>query len=126
MHQDIKNFSQLMDIDSTDKISIDVINSIDGNPDYTLTVNGKTILPGSHSVSVGLFDNIIIKCEKKSVHGDIQIKRLTINDKIILPRFNHLAKDSTNIITKPGTWSLVIHQPFFTWYHKVSCHGWIA
>lgn len=126
MHQDIKNFSQLMDIDSTDKISIDIINSVEGDPDYTLTVNGTTILPGSHSRLVGLFDNIIIKCEKKSVHGEIKVTKLTINNKIILPRFNHLATNSTNIITKPGNWSLLIRQPFFTWYHKVSSHGWIA
>jgi hypothetical protein len=122
----IKNFSELTAIDPIDKIAVDIVSFVEGNPDYELTLNGEILRPGYRARFVGLFDNIIIKCEKRSAQGEIKIAKLAINEKMILPRFNHLATDSTNIISKPGIWHLSIPYPFYTWYHKASHQGWIA
>lgn len=126
MRLGIKNFSQLTDIDPTDKISVDVVSFIEGDPDYELTLNGEIMRPGYRARYVGLFDDIIIRCEKRSSQGKIEIAKFAVNEKLILPKFNHLATDSTNIITRPGIWHLSIPQPFFTWYHRASSQGWIA
>lgn len=126
MRLDIKNFSQLTVIDPRDKISVNVVSFVEGDPDYTLTLNGEIMRPGYRARYVGLFDDIIIRCEKRSSHGKIEIAKFAVNEKLILPRFNHLATGSTNIISQPGIWHLSIPHPFFSWYHRTSGQGWIA
>ena len=126
MPLDIKNFSQITDIDPTDKISVDVVSLAEGDPDYLLTLNGEIMRPGYRARYVSLFDDIVLRCEKRSSQGKIEIARFAINEKMILPRFNHLTTNGTNIIVQPGIWHLSIPYPFFSWYHRSTSQGWVA
>jgi hypothetical protein len=121
MHQDMKNFYDLTIIDVSDKLKVKIKLIEHKQPEYVFTVNEWSV--GTYALlNFGLLDNLKFKCEVQK--GAVEIEKITINDKEVLPLYLHLAEPKTSWIT--DTWCFEINQPFYPWYHKITGQGWIA
>jgi hypothetical protein len=127
MHQDIQNFSDILDIEPADQLQVRLIIEPHGNIHYRLRLNGHLISELDTTYSLGLFSMIKLHCEVFDPgQGAVEIKLLSINRQEVLPRYQHLAQPPTAWIDQPGSWDFHIPGPFYPWFHGISGQGWVA
>jgi hypothetical protein len=115
----MKNFYEVTVIDIDNKLEVDVELIKHDNPDFAFTVNE---IPYQSKMYFGLLDQICFSC--KISNGAVEVARITINGKEVLPIYQHLARPATNWITTD--WKFNIPSPFYAWYHEITGQGWIA
>lgn len=117
----MKNFYELTVIDLDNRLEVDIELIEHNNPDYKFTVNGLPVV--SHMrFAFCLLDELKFVCTV--ARGAVEVAKITVNNKEIMPVYLHLANPATNWIT--DTWELTIPSPFYPWYHQITGQGWIA
>jgi hypothetical protein len=127
MHPDINNFSNILDIDTSARLEVHLVLQIHEQVDYHMQLNDHKIMSLDERIFLDLFSPIKLTCSITDTHkGAVEIKSFTVNNKEILPIYQHLAQPATAWINKKGIWCLNIPAPFYSWYHEISGQGWIA
>ena len=119
MYQDMKNFSDITDIDISNQLEVEVELIEHDNPKYSFTVNQLPVQPKMY---FGLMDVLHFECN--ITHGAVEVAKITINQKEVLPIYQHLAQPATNWIT--SNWTFKVPVPFYPWYHEITGQGWTA
>ena len=121
MPQDMKNFSDITAIDTSQLLEIYIELNEHDNPQYNFTVNDIPV--ASQTVYyVDLLRTIKFNCFISS--GAVEVAKITINGLEVMPIYQHLADPATNWIT--SNWSFKISGPFYPWYHAITGQGWTA
>lgn len=115
----MKNFYEVMDFDTSEKLVVSVELIKHDNAKYEFTINGK---PVTKIAKFDLLDTLIFDCVVSQ--GAVEIAKIAINDKEVMPIYLHLAKPKTSWIT--DSWTLTIPGPFYPWLHQITGQGWIA
>jgi hypothetical protein len=121
MHQDIQNFSQIMDIN--DKLIISYKLIIHRNPIYKFIINNQEIENLEGTIILNENQDILFSCYESSGNSAIEIVNLTINGKEILKKYMHLANPPTHWIENCPKWELKIPKHFYAWYQEVTGQG---
>ena len=125
MHQDIKTFSEALDIDTQGQLQIQLVIAVHGDIHYRMRLNGHLISDLDTVYSVDLFNPVNLKCTVIDNNGGaVEIKLLSINSTEILPKYKHLANPQTAWIT--NNWEFRIPSSFYPWFHEISGQGWVA
>lgn len=117
----MKNFYEVTVIDIDNKLEVEVELIEHDNPEYTFTVNDLSIVPHL-TFAFCLLDELQFRCNINK--GAVEVARITINGKEVLPIYQHLAKPATNWITTD--WEFNIPSSFYAWYHEITGQGWTA
>lgn len=125
MFQDIKNFLQVMDIDTSNKLNVVIELKQEIESNFQFSVNNLPCSIGRNKFTFDLFDNLYFTCKKEDFIG-FEIVEITINNYKIFPLYMHKAEPPTNWLDKPCEWNFNIQAPFYLWYHNISGNGWIA
>lgn len=127
MHQDSQNFSDIMAINTTKKLVVEIEIATHGDIVYQMLLNNNPIIELHNIASLNLFDDVdfSIKILENKNNSAVEIKKLIINGKEVLPLYQHLASENTCWI-RQGEWNYFISSPFYSWYHNASGQGWIA
>ena len=128
MHQDIKNFSQLLGTDNID-LEVSITIKIHGLVAGIVEFNGNRCYEGTNNFTVDLREDCILS--SVITHYDegtsaIEIIDLTINGYNVIPKYQHHSSSGNGYHDFIGKWEYTIDQPFYVWYHKISGQGWIA
>lgn len=115
----MKNFYEVMDFDTRDKLIVSVNLIKHDNPKYTFTINDH---PVNHTAKFDLLEPLTFYCSV--TNGVIEVAKITINGNEVMPIYLHLADPKTNWIT--SNWTFTIPGPFYPWYHEITGQGWIA
>lgn len=115
----MKNFLDITAIDLNNQLEIKIDLIEHNDPDFVFTVNG---IPYRSNMYFGLLDSIHFACEINN--GAVEVARITINGREVLPIYLQLANPATNWIT--SSWSFKIDEPFYPWYHQITGQGWTA
>ena len=127
MHQDIKTFSDVLDINTQDQLQVRLVVVAHGDVHYRMRLNGHLIAELDTTHTFDLLSSIHLKCRViESNNGAVEIKLLSVNGQEVLPRYQHLANPQTAWIDQTGTWQFDIHGPFYPWFHTISGQGWVA
>jgi len=139
----MKTYSDLQAIDT--RLHLHVELEPIGTPDITVSVNdivdhysalSNNIILDYH---VDLLDLFAVNIELRNKHYTTEyetaviIKRLFIDNIIIIPTYCHLANyqndhnnnNPTNYLGFNGKWTLTIDRPFYHWLHQVQGQGWL-
>lgn len=139
----MNTYSDLQDIDTCLQLHIEL--EPVGTPDIVTTVNGFTqhYPELSNSIvldyQIDLLDLFSISIELRNKHYTTEretaviIRRLSIDNIQIIPKYDYLAKyhndhdynNPTNYLGFNGQWTLAIDQPFYHWLHRHSGQGWL-
>ena len=133
----MKTYLDLLDT----KLKLDIELELVGSPDFLLTVkSGDSDMPGrqdlNQSYEIDLltpFSLSIILRNKNDNNTAIIIRRISVDNIEIMPRFNYLAnyinEHNTNTPTSylgvNGKWTLTIDRPFYQWLHQARSQGWL-
>lgn len=127
MHQDIRTFSEVLDIDTADQLHVQLVIAVHGDIHYRMRLNGHLISESNTKYTMDLFSPINLKCTViDACGGAVEIKLLAVNGTEVLPRYQHLANPPTAWINQLGIWEFGVHEPFYPWFHRISGQGWIA
>ena len=125
MHQDIKTFSEALDINTQDQLQVQLVIAVHGNIHYRMRLNGHVISDLDTVYTLDLFSPINLVCTVFDANdGAVEIKSLTVNGTEVLPKYQHLAEPKTAWITT--NWEFIIPSPFYPWFHEISGQGWVA
>ena len=119
MHLDMKNFSEVADINTANQLAIQIELAEHDDPVYSFTING---IENVGILYIDLLSPIHFKCTVES--GAVDIVKITVNGHEVMPLYQHVADPVTSWVT--AGWQLQIQQPFYTWYHQITGQGWIA
>jgi len=122
MPQDIKNFYNLLAINTANKLNVEIVLQPHDSAEYRFTINEQTVDTQNAILYFDLFDTFHFNCS--IIKGAVEVIKIAINGHEIMPVYLHLAEPSTNWIT--SKWELNITEPFYPWYHKITGQGWIA
>lgn len=138
----MKNYSELTVIDPLHlEIELEAI----GNPEFRVTINdvtddfSKASNPVILEYAIDLLDIFTINIElyNKTYSLDnetaVIIKRLSIDNIEIIPKYDYLAEyvndhdnnNPTSYLGFNGKWTLTIDRPFYHWLHFHSGQGWL-
>ena len=127
MHQDINTFSDVLDIDTQDRLQVRLVIVPHGNIHYRMRLNGHLIAELDTTHTFDLLSSVHLKCRVIDANnGAVEIKLLSINGTEVLPKYQHLAQPPTAWIDQEGTWQFDIHGAFYPWFHAISGQGWVA
>ena len=127
MHQDIKTFSEVLDINTQDQLQVQLVVVAHGDIHYRMRLNGHLISDSDTTHTFDLFNPINLKCVVIDANmGAVEIKLLAVNGVEVLPKYQHLANPQTAWIDQDGTWEFNAHSSFYPWFHKISGQGWVA
>jgi hypothetical protein len=127
MHPDIKTFSDILDIDTADRLQVRLIVETHGTIHYRMRLNGHLISDPDTVYALSLFSPIKLTCTViDACGGAVEIKQLSVNGHEILPKYQHLARAPTAWIDQTGAWEFHMVDTFYPWYHKISGQGSIA
>lgn len=127
MHQDIKTFSDILDIKTPGQLQVQLVIAVHGDIHYRMRLNGHLVLDTDTKYSIDLFNPINLKCTVfESNGGAVEIRLLSVNGTEVLPKYQHLANPQTAWIDQEGTWEFNVHDSFYPWFHKTSGQGWVA
>jgi hypothetical protein len=115
----MKTFYEVMDFDTSEKLTVSVELIKHNDPKYEFTINSKPLMK---LAKFDLLDTLTFRCIVSQ--GAIEIAKITINDKEVMPIYLHLSDPKTSWIT--DSWTLTIPGPFYPWYHQITGQGWIA
>lgn len=117
----MKNFYEITVIDIDNQLEVEVKLIEHDNPEYTFSVNDLPVV-SSMRFAFCLLTELQFCC--KIINGAVEVARITINGKEVLPMYQHLARPATNWITED--WEFTVPAPFYAWYHEITGQGWIA
>lgn len=129
MHQDIKTFSNLTDIETVHALELKLEFKRHGNCSATICINDNWYVDEPGVIHVNLFDPISLRVNMLQFEegsSGIEIVNFSVNGLEVLPKYQHLATHPTNYIDFFGEWSLEIPAPFYVWFHQISGQGFIA
>jgi hypothetical protein len=127
MHQDIRTFSEVLDIDTRDQLQVRLVIVPHGNIHYRLRLNGHLIFDLDTTHTFDLLSSIHLKCTVFEPNGGaVEIKLLSVNGTEVLPKYQHLARSPTAWIDQTGKWEFTTHDEFYPWFHAISGQGWVA
>lgn len=129
MLPDIQNFSDLTDIDTSELLEVQIELKKHGNIKHLFSINNELLTGLSFVKRYPLDTQFIFRCELVDFvenAGAIEITSITVNDKQVLPLYQHLGSPATAFIGSNVPWVFKIDQPFYRWYHHISGQGWIA
>jgi hypothetical protein len=129
MHQDIRTFSDLLDIDTSRGLEVAVKLRANGSISYQFKVNDDLVNGEFWSKTYDLRTPFKFSClitEYTPNHSGIDIVSVSINSIEILPLYAGNATPPVNYLSFLGEWSFEINVPFYVWYHDISGQGWIA
>lgn len=115
----MKNFSDITAIDTKNRLEVKIELIEHNDPMYLFTVNNQ---PAESVMYFELLDDLHFNCTISN--GAIEVAKITINGKEVMPIYQHLAQPATNWIT--SNWSFKIPRPFYPWYHEITGQGWTA
>jgi len=118
----MKNFSDITAIDTSALLEIYIEIHDHYNAEYEFFINNQPVYFKKGSVKLDLLSGIDLEC--KITTGAVEIGKLLINQKEVLPIYQHLAEPATNWITT--NWTFSIPGPFYPWYHEITGQGWTA
>lgn len=121
MPQDIKNFYNLTDIDTSAQLKVEILLHCHDTAEYRFTVN-KQISTESSIFYFDLLDSLYFNCSV--TRGAVEVVKIAINGYEIMPVYLHLAEPKTNWIT--DNWTLSVPGPFYPWYYEITGQGWVA
>ena len=140
----MKTFCDLLATDLTIKIDIELRPEFERYPPrVSLMVNHhqETIELSSvqcRQFEIPLLDTIDLIVQVESLDQNdprrgVEISRLEIDHKALMPQHCRLAELSdnliqyapTNHIVQHGQWRFRIDRPFYQWYHDISRQGWL-
>jgi hypothetical protein len=127
MPQDIKTFSDLLDIDPQLDISITI--KVHGLVAGAVYFNEQPCHEGVNHFTAGLRESLhLISTITHFDEGTsaIEIVDFTVNGYNVIPTYQHLSSTGNGYHDFCGSWSFLVIQPFYPWYHQVSGQGWIA
>ena len=122
MSHNTKNFLEITDIDISNQLLISIELVTHNDPKYIFTVNDIPLLTNIGTFKLDLLSDIEFKCTTQT--GAVEVAKITINGKEIMPVYQHLADPATSWITH--NWKFFIPGPFYPWYHQITGQGWIA
>ena len=122
MHLTMKNFLDLTDIDTANRLTVSVELALHDNPVYTFSINNVPVTDSRTTLYFDLLDNLDFNCDVES--GAVEIVSIQVNDQTILPLYLLRATPPTSWIT--NLWNFRIGEPFYAWIHKITGQGWIA
>jgi len=117
----MKNFYEVTVINIDNKLEVEVELIEHNDPEYKFTVNGLPVVSGVR-FAFCLLEELHFCC--KISNGAVEVDRIAINGKEVLPIYQHLANPPTNWITTD--WKFAILSPFYPWYHEITGQGWTA
>lgn len=128
MHPGTQNFSHIMDIDTTEKLSVYIELAIHRNPQFILTINNIKLTDTINKLKLDLLDDIVLKYTNNGniSDGAVEIVDLRINSHHILPLYLNYANPPTHWLEKIDSWEFVIPSPFYAWYQEITGGGWVA
>jgi hypothetical protein len=127
MHQDIKNFSNVLDIETQDQLQVRLVIVSHGSIHYRMRLNGHLICDADTTHTFDLLSSVHLKCTVFEPNaGAVEIKLLSVNGQEVLPTYQHLSNPPTAWIDQTGTWQFDIPSPFYPWFHAISGQGWVA
>lgn len=128
MHQDTLTFSDLLDIDTSDQLVVELGLTHHGHVEYRCRINGHLILDTDTVWRFDLQSTVHLHVLVTDVDpgSALEISKLTVNGLEVLPKYQHMAQPAGVWINQIGAWDLHIPGPFYTWYHEISGQGWIA
>jgi hypothetical protein len=91
-------------------------------------INGKAIQTYTTYREFGLHDpiSIYLKLTTLKGQGGLEIESLTVNGHEVMPKYQHMANNSTSYLSiENEEWELKIDNPFYQWYHQVTGQGWL-
>jgi len=96
--------------------------AVHDHADYNFSVNGISVRAKNSVVCIDLLSTIQFDCRVKT--GAVEVVKIAINGREIMPIYLHQADPQTSWIT--DKWSLTIPAPFYPWYHQIIGQGWTA
>jgi hypothetical protein len=139
----MKTYSDLQDIDTRLHLQLELI--LVGQPTALVMINDNQIgcstsnesliidnfLPLMDTINIGII--LSDKQYTTEYESAVIIKRLSIDNINIIPKYDYLAeyindhdfKNPTNYLGFNGKWTLTIDRPFYHWLHKHSGQGWL-
>ena len=146
MHQNMKNFYELLDIKKNINIFLSISPIIDVNPPrLKIDINKECLYDDilekkiNFNYKIDLLEKIDIKIKlynknyRASQKTALILDSLKINVFEIIPKWTQLASyhndhnvsQPTNYLGFNGTWNLKIDEPFYRWKHKITGQGWL-
>ena len=108
MHQDINTFSEVLDIDTQDRLQVRLVIVPHGNIHYRMRLNGHLIAELDTTHTFDLLSSVHLKCRVIDANnGAVEIKLLSINGTEVLPKYQHLAQPPTAWIIRKVHGSLI-------------------
>ncbi len=133
MLRTMKNFSDITAIETVNALNVNLQYRVHGRCAFSISVNDYYFQAGAGvgfgNVHMDLFDSITLKVELMDFDegtSGVEIKQFSINGLEILPKYQHLSSNKKCYIDELGTWYFEIPSAFYTWYHQITGHGWIA
>lgn len=127
MHQDIKTFLDVLDINTADQLRVQLVIAEHGEIHYRMRLNGHLVSDLDTTYTLDLFSPVNLKCTVIDANaGAVEIKSLLINGVEVLPKYQHLANPQTAWIDQQGPWEFNVHNSFYPWLHAISGQGWVA
>lgn len=127
MHQDIKTFSNILDINTANQLRVRLVIATHGKIHYRMRLNGQLVSEEESEYFLDLFSPVSLVCTVIDPNsGAVEIKLLSVNDNEVLPKYQHLAKPQTAWIDTAGVWEFATSGSFYPWFHNISGQGWIA
>jgi len=123
MHQDIQNFSQIMDIDTSKKLSISVKLKIHRNPNFKFYVNDIDCITNNFSLTFDLLDSINFHYVNLGGDGAVEIENISINGHEIMPLYLNKANPPINWLENIDFWKFNVPSPFYAWYQGITGNG---
>jgi len=126
----MKNFSEATVIKSELKVSMSLTLEPIGKVPCVVQINNSIVFENILTDTIilnrdlGLEDTIDINIQIHRHHPDAVIVSLIVENKEILPKYQHLAEPPTNYLDQSGTWTFRISN-FYPWFHKITGQGWI-
>ena len=126
----MKNFSEATVIKSNLKVSMSLTLEPIGKVSCLVRINDSIVFENILSDTIvlkrdlRLEDTIDINIQIHRHHPDAVIVSLAVDNKEILPKYQHLTDPPTNYLDQSGTWVFKISN-FYPWFHNVTGQGWI-
>jgi hypothetical protein len=129
----MKNYSEPTDT----KILVNIEFESIGNPEFTVNGIKQTDTNLAYYVDLLTPFSIVIELYNKHYTTEYEtaviIKRLSIDNIEIIPKYDYLAKyindhnnnNPTSYLGFNGKWILTINRPFYQWLHQAQNQGWL-
>ena len=123
MHQNIENFSQIMDIDTSGRLIINYEFKVHRNLCFEFYINERLYKKNTDEISIDLKQKLNFCI--KNIHGDgaLEIKKLTLNGFEIMPKYLSRSTPPTNWIENINFWNYEISMPVFAYIQELTGNG---